>query len=145
MTTKPTGNPVFDAYDKACEENIEWHRAMYGKSRIDAEAEEAKNRAAAARALGLSVFGPDRNTYRIEITAEELKANTDENGMFRVPKHLIPDWKPEANAVWPYQPSSEQQARDMLERLGMPGAQNLTAGDVAELAQLIANQLTQKK
>lgn len=33
----------------------------------------------------------------------------------------------------------EQQARDMLERLGHPRAQELTAGDVVELANLIAD------
>ena len=32
----------------------------------------------------------------------------------------------------------EQQARDMLERMGVDGAQQMTAGDVAELANLIA-------
>lgn len=32
----------------------------------------------------------------------------------------------------------EQQARDMLERLGHPRAQELSAGDVVELANLIA-------
>ena len=34
--------------------------------------------------------------------------------------------------------SAEQQARDMLERLGHPDAQSLTSGDVTELANLIA-------
>jgi len=33
--------------------------------------------------------------------------------------------------------TAEQQARDMLERLGHPRAQELTAGDVVELANLI--------
>lgn len=32
----------------------------------------------------------------------------------------------------------EQQARDMLERMDVEGAQSMTAGDVGELAQLIA-------
>jgi hypothetical protein len=35
-------------------------------------------------------------------------------------------------------PSAEQLAREMLERLGMPNARSLTAGDVVELANLIA-------
>lgn len=34
--------------------------------------------------------------------------------------------------------SAEQQARNMLERLGHPTAQQLTAGDIVELANLIA-------
>ena len=34
----------------------------------------------------------------------------------------------------------EQQARDLLERLGHPRAQELSAGDVVELANLINNQ-----
>lgn len=33
--------------------------------------------------------------------------------------------------------SAEQQARDMLERLGHPNAQSMTAGDLVELANLI--------
>lgn len=36
------------------------------------------------------------------------------------------------------EPTAEQQARDMLERLGMDDAQSLTSGDVVELANLIA-------
>ncbi len=35
--------------------------------------------------------------------------------------------------------SAEQQSRDLLERLGMPRAQSLTAGDVIELANLITD------
>jgi hypothetical protein len=33
--------------------------------------------------------------------------------------------------------SAEQRARDMLERMGVDGAQSMTAGDVVELANLI--------
>ena len=36
-------------------------------------------------------------------------------------------------------PTAEQQARDMLERMGVPEAQNYTAGDLVELANLIAH------
>jgi hypothetical protein len=35
--------------------------------------------------------------------------------------------------------SAEQQARDMLERMGIEDAQRFTAGDVVELANLIAS------
>lgn len=35
--------------------------------------------------------------------------------------------------------SAEQQARDLLERCGVEDAQSFTAGDVAELANLIAD------
>jgi hypothetical protein len=35
-------------------------------------------------------------------------------------------------------PSAEQRARDLLERLGVPDAQAYTCGDIAELANLIA-------
>ncbi|MCK6433380.1 MAG: hypothetical protein HUU30_17630 [Burkholderiaceae bacterium] len=34
--------------------------------------------------------------------------------------------------------TAEQQARDMLERMGVEGAQNFSAGDLVELANLIA-------
>lgn len=33
--------------------------------------------------------------------------------------------------------TAEQQARDLLERMGVDGAQQMTAGDVVELANLI--------
>lgn len=36
-------------------------------------------------------------------------------------------------------PTAEQQARDMLERMGVPEAQSYTAGDLVELANLIAH------
>jgi len=35
--------------------------------------------------------------------------------------------------------TAEQKARDMLERMGVPDAQSYTAGDLVELANLIAN------
>jgi len=35
--------------------------------------------------------------------------------------------------------TAEQQARDMLERMGVPEAQSYTAGDLVELANLIAH------
>jgi hypothetical protein len=35
--------------------------------------------------------------------------------------------------------SAEQQARDMLERMGVPDAQSYSAGDLVELANLIAS------
>lgn len=34
--------------------------------------------------------------------------------------------------------SAEQQARDMLERAGVPNAQDMTSGDLVEVANLIA-------
>jgi len=38
--------------------------------------------------------------------------------------------------------SAEQQARDLLQRMGVPNAQNYLSGDLAELANLIANRRT---
>lgn len=35
--------------------------------------------------------------------------------------------------------TAEQDARDMLERMDVPGAQGMTAGDVVELANLLRN------
>ena len=39
--------------------------------------------------------------------------------------------------------TAEQKARDMLERMGVPGAQSMTAGDLVELANLIAERRPQ--
>jgi hypothetical protein len=36
--------------------------------------------------------------------------------------------------------SAEQRARDLLDRMGVPDAQNYSAGELVELANLIANQ-----
>lgn len=41
--------------------------------------------------------------------------------------------------------SLEQQARDMLERMGIEDAQSFTAGDVVELANLIGERGTRSK
>lgn len=45
---------------------------------------------------------------------------------------------PETHGLTVALPSAEQLARDMLERIGMQNAQSRTAGDVGELANLIA-------
>lgn len=37
------------------------------------------------------------------------------------------------------EPTAEQQARDLLEQYGLKDAQSMTAGDVVELANLIAD------
>jgi hypothetical protein len=39
----------------------------------------------------------------------------------------------------------EQQARDMLERMGVEGAQSYSAGDLSELANLIASNIRMRR
>lgn len=117
----------------------------------------------------MTAWPPVKNVYASQFTAEQIKAATDKNGCLCVSALNEIRFRPADNptctlsaermsgesfSVYPsdFPPiheaewvPAEQQARDMLERLGMPGAQSLSAGDVAELAELIANQLTQKK
>ena len=98
-----------------------------------------------------NTWPPVKNVYVSQFTAEQIKAATDKNGCLCVGAineirfHSGDEMKIVVGADAPPDQSAEQQARDMLERLGVPGAQSLSAGDVAELAELIANQLTQKK
>lgn len=117
----------------------------------------------------MNTWPPVKNVYASQFTAEQIKAATDKNGCLCVSALNEIRFRPADNPTctlsaermsgesFSVNPSdfppiheaewvpAEQQARDMLERLGMPGAQSLSAGDVAELAELIANQLTQKK
>ena len=80
---------------------------------------------------------PSREMYQYGTSADQriraLERREDKAG---------PGWNALKNGVrvsYSTTTSCEQQARDMLERMGWEEAQNLTAGDVVELANLICD------
>jgi hypothetical protein len=70
-------------------------------------------------------------------TDDELVYDYYEDGRFWVgPNFGCVHWTPIADST--HRMSAEQQARDLLERMEIPNAQDFSAGELVELANLIA-------